>query len=463
MELRDYLRVLRAHWLGIALLLVLSVAVALGISFLQPRLYTAEASGFVRASAEVSATSGALAADQLARNRVTSFVDMGSWRSVAEYTIDELDLDTTPDRLVQQVSVTNPLDTVIIRVEAQAPSPEAARDLAETWIRGMAREIDRTDGDGREGSAAVGLYAGDSARLPTAPSSPNLRLNIALGLLAGLALGLAYAAVRHVLDRRVHDPRDIERVSGIPVIGTLPMDRTLSGGRRILSLDDTGDSASPLAEALRTLRTNVQFMDVDNPPRSIVVTSPLPGDGKSTLASNLAVTLAAAGQHVVLVDADLRRPMATEIFQLPDAGGLTDVLSGRAEIGDVVHTVDPQGNLAVLTAGRIPPNPSEVVGSQRMRDLIATLSEHALVVIDSPPIIPVTDAASLTTAADGAIIVLTAGKTTYEMLEKARTNLDRAHARTLGIVVNRVPRSGAQAVYYGYQYKGDYVSPTADR
>jgi capsular exopolysaccharide synthesis family protein len=199
-------------------------------------------------------------------------------------------------------------------------------------------------------------------------------------------------------------------------------------------------------------------MDVDNPPRTIVVSSPLPGDGKSTLAGNLAVSLAAAGQHVILVDADLRRPMLATLFGLPEGAGLTDLLAGRAEIGDVAHNVDHSRNLAVITAGRIPPNPSELLGSNRMRDLIRKLSEHALVIIDSPPLLPVTDAAVLATAADGALIVVTAGKTTFDMLQRAHENLTKANARTLGIVLNRVPRRGSSAGYYGYQYQGDYAA-----
>ena len=154
-------------------------------------------------------------------------------------------------------------------------------------------------------------------------------------------------------------------------------------------------------------------------PAPIVVSSPLPGDGKSTLAGNLAVSLAAAGRQVILVDADLRRPMLATLFGLPDGAGLTDILAGRAEIADVAHNVDTSRNLAVIAAGRVPPNPSELLGSNRMRDLIRTLSERAFVIVDSPPLLPVTDAAVLATAVDGALIVITAGKTTFEMLHKA--------------------------------------------
>ncbi|BDV29759.1 polysaccharide biosynthesis tyrosine autokinase [Microbacterium terricola] len=460
MELRDYLRILRAHWLGIVLLTVLGAAIAYGWSSLQPRVYTASASGYVASTTAGTDTGSSLVGDQLARAKVTSYVDIGSWRSVAEYAIDDLGLDTTPEALVTRVDVSNPLDTVIIQVKASAGSPEEARDLAESWTRGMLAEIDQIEGDGSAGSAAITLIPGDSARLPSSPSSPNTRLDIALGALIGLALGIGYAVIRHVLDRRVRNPRDIERETGTAVVGSLPLEKELSQERRLLTFDGPAQNQNSSAgtEALRELRTNLQFMDVDNPPRIIVVSSPLPGDGKSTTSANLALSLAAAGQRVVLVDADLRRPVVSSLFGLPEGAGLTDVLAGRAKLADVLQPVGATGNLSVLSAGRIPPNPSEVLGSQRMRELLRTFGAGATVIIDSPPTIPVTDAAVLSTSADGVLLVVSAGRTTYEMLQKALDNIAKANGRVLGVVLNKVPKRGAGAAYYGYQYNGRYYS-----
>lgn len=458
MELRDYLRILRAHWIGIVVLTLVGIGVAAGWTFLQPRIYTAAASGYVAAASLGSDTGSSLIGDQLARSKVTSYLDIGSWRAVAESAITELGLPTTPEHLVTQVDVTNPLNTVVIHVSASASTPEAARDLAEAWIRGMVTEIDKIEGDGTPGSAAVTLIPGDSARLPAAPSSPNVRLALALGALVGLAIGIGYAVVRRILDRRVRDPREIERETHTPVVGILPLDRTLEAGRRLFNFEMSRSGSIPLAEAMRELRTNLQFMSVDNPPRAIVITSPLPGDGKSTLAGNLAMSLTAAGQRVILIDADLRRPMLATLFGLPEGAGLTDILAGRAELDDVVHTIGRSGDLSVITTGRIPPNPSELLGSNRMRELVRTLSAQALVLIDSPPLLPVTDGAILSTVADGALVVVSAGKTTYDMLIKANENLARANARPLGIVLNRVPRRGSTAAYYGYQYRGDYTA-----
>ncbi|WJL94743.1 polysaccharide biosynthesis tyrosine autokinase [Microbacterium sp. ET2] len=461
MELRDYLRILRTHWVGVVLLTALGFAVALGWNTLQPRVYTATASGYVTASGLSGETTSSLVGDQLARSKVTSYLDIGSWRAVAESAITDLGLSTTPEALVRSVEVSNPLDTVVIHVAATASSPEAARDLAEAWIRGMTAQIDAIEGDGSPGSAPVTLIPGDSARLPTSPSSPNTALNLALGTLVGLALGIGYAVLRSVLDSRVRSAGDVERATGIPVVGTLPLERDLDNRREVLNFAGTGGIArGALTEAMRELRTNLQFMDVDNPPRSIVVTSPVPGDGKSTTAANLAMSLAAAGQRVVFVDADLRRPVIAQLFGLPEGAGLTDILAGRATAGDVVQPVAGSRNLYVLTSGRIPPNPSEVLGSQRMRDLITSLTEHALVIVDSPPTLLVSDAAVLSTATGGALIVASVGSTTHEMLDRSVENIRRVNGRVLGLVLNKMPKRG-RAAYENYGYESAGVAVDA--
>ena len=180
-----------------------------------------------------------------------------------------------------------------------------------------------------------------------------------------------------------------------------------------------------VAESFRGLRTNLQYMNVDDPPRAIVVTSPLPGDGKTFTAANLAITLAASGQRTVLLDADLRRPHVASTFGLLPDAGLSDVLSGRAHHTDVLQPVAGSDHLQVMAAGPIPPNPSELLGSDKMRQLINTLTSDAMVIIDSPPLLPVTDSTVLTTRADGALIVVSMGATTYDMLDHALDNSTR--------------------------------------
>ncbi len=462
MELRDYLRIVRAHWIGLVVCLLLGTGLAFGWALLQPRVYTADANGYVAAAGDRDDTNSNYVATSIAMQKVKSYVELGTWRSVAEHAIAELGLNVTPEELVERVTVTNPIDTVILEVAANGSTPEAARDLASAWVRGMQAEIERIESNNPTGNASIRLEAADSARLPTTPSSPNTRLALAIGALVGLAVGGGYAFLRYTLDRRVRSPQVVESETGLTVVGTIPDEKSFADGNRLIPFGGTsggGKSRNQLhaiSEAMRELRTNIQFMDVDNPPQAIVVTSALPGEGKSTTSANLAITLAASGQRVVLIDGDLRRPMVANVFGLPGDVGLTDVLAGRASIQDVAQPVGEHQKLAVVTAGRIPPNPSELLGSQRMHDLVQGLAKKAFVIIDAPPLIPVTDAAVLSHNTDGAILVATVGKTTIDALQKAQSNLDRAGGRALGVVLNRVPRKGSGSAYYGYQYTGDY-------
>ncbi|MGN8027001.1 polysaccharide biosynthesis tyrosine autokinase [Microbacterium sp. 22242] len=464
MDLRDYLRVFRAHWLGMVLITLLGVVVAFGWTLLQPKVYSADASAIVQASADAiggSDVSNAVVGNTLATGRVKTYAALGSSRAVADGVIKDLNLHTTSDELVKQVSVTNAVDTLTLKVTADAATPEKARDLAEAWVRSMSAEVNRLESGDPGKKGAVYLSPVDSARLPDSPSSPNTRLALALGALVGLAIAVGYGLLRYTLDRRIRSVEQVERETGVAVVGTIPEEKSFTADNRLLPFDGGSSNSSDrahlfgIAEAVRELRTNLQYMDVDNPPRIIVVTSPLPGDGKSTIASNLAVTLASSGQPVVLIDGDLRRPMIDTVFGLPHGAGISDVLAGRATIAEVAQRFG-NGQLLVVTAGKVPPNPSEVLGSARMRELLKSIAREAIVVIDAPPLIPVTDAAVLSHSADGAIVVGTVGKTKYEVLAKALANLERAGARPLGIVLNRIPRRGSGAAYYGYQYHGDY-------
>lgn len=464
MELRDYLRIARAHWIGLLLSIVLGVLVALGWTALQPRVYTADASGFVVAVSDQSDAGSSFVNNNLAMSRVKSYVQLGGLRTVAEHAIEELGLAETPEELVRRVTVSNPIDTVIIQVRATGPTPEAARDLATAWVGGLQAEIERLETPDGGGRAGMRLDPAESARLPQSPSSPNVERTVVLGALIGALIGIGYAVLRYTLDRRVRNPEAVEKETGLTVVGAIPDEKTFSETNRLIPFTGSRSAAGEkhglhaIAEAMRELRTNIQFMDVDNPPKSIVITSSLPGEGKSTTASNLAVALAASGRNVILIDGDLRRPTIAKVFGIHGDAGISDVLAGRAEIADVAQPLGRNRNLLVVPAGKIPPNPSEILGSRRMRELVQQLTEEAFVIIDAPPLIPVTDASVLTHNTDGALIVTAVGKTTIEALMKAQANLERAGGRALGVILNRVPRKGAGSAYYGYQYTGEYYA-----
>jgi capsular exopolysaccharide synthesis family protein len=456
MELRDYLRGIRRHLLAILIMTAVGVGVAYAWTLIQTPVYEAHADGIIQAG---DATDGntALTGDAFARQKVETYLAMASWRDTAEAAIDELGLGLSPDQAVARITVVNPANTAILRITAQGDSPEAAVALAQAWIRAIAKTIAQYE-PGTELSPALTIVVAPSASLPTSPVFPDLITSLLVGGVLGLGFGIAFALIRTVSDRRIRSGDEVEARTNLPVVGTIPVADALGGENRLFDPAATKGKGAGFAvsEALRSLRTNLQFMDVDNPPRTIVVNSPLPIDGKSTIACNLALTLAAGGTPVVLVDGDLRRSTVATTMGVPGGAGLSDVLSGRAELTDVLQRTTRSPNLFVLTAGSVPPNPSEVLGSGRMRKLLADLSVHATVIVDAPPLLPVTDGAVLTHQADGALVVVIAGKTTYDLLEKALDTLRKSNGRALGIVLNKAPLRGADASPYSYEYRREY-------
>ncbi|WP_336711215.1 polysaccharide biosynthesis tyrosine autokinase [Arthrobacter sp. USHLN218] len=466
LELRDYLRVLHTYWRGIAAITLVVTLLAFGWTFFQKPVYQAEASGNVMASGAKD-LNALLAADELSKSKATVYQNMAKSRPVAQAVINELGLSLAPDELMQTVEVEAPLDTSELHITASAGDPAEAQNVANAWVTALANQVERMETAGTEDvPAAVRLESLAQAVLPTTPVSPNVKLTLAIGAVLGLMLGLAYALIRNHLDRRVRSADVIEKQFGVPVIGTIPLDKRMQDHRQVVetgAIDNNSDrTAHAMSEALRELRTNLSFVDVDNPPKIIAVTSSVPGEGKSTVTANLAVTIAAAGKRVVVVDGDLRRPVVTSMFGLVPGAGVTDVLSGQAELEDVLQVWGHVPNLAVLGAGRVPPNPSELLGSKAMADMLQQLAAHATVLIDAPPLLPVTDAAILSRIADGAMVVINAGKTSLDEIGKAFGNLAKVDAHIFGAILNRVPTQGADAAQYGYYgqyYQQDEVEP----
>lgn len=462
MELRDYLRGIRRHVLAIVIMTALGVGVAYAWTLVQTPVYEASADGIIQAR-DVVDGAGSLTGDTMARQKVQTYLEMASWEKTADAAIDQLGLQISADQAVGRITVVNPVDTAILRITAQGSSPEDALALAEAWIQGLSTVIDEFEADST-GTAPLNITVASVAALPTAPVFPDLFTSLMVGGVLGLGFGIAFALIRTVSDRRIRSADEVEARTSLPVVGAIPVTDALGNEKRLF--DSSAASTSKgggfaVSEALRSLRTNLQFMDVDNPPRSIVVTSPLPSDGKSTIACNLALTLAASGKPVVLVDGDLRRSTVATTMGLPGGAGLSDVLSGRAELAEVLQRTAASPNLYILAAGSVPPNPSEVLGSGRMRKLLADLAVHATVIVDAPPLLPVTDGAVLTHQADGALIVVSMGKTTYDLLEKSLDTLRKSSGRALGIVLNKAPLRGADASPYTYEYRREYGAPVA--
>lgn len=471
MELRDVIRLLRDHWLAIVAAILLGTIVAFAWSLTQKAVYQADSQGIVTVPVDASGDNRVYAqqvADSLAKSKVGSYLPFATSRDVATLVIQELGLSVDPAALIGSITVASSPDSAVLNVSARASTGEGAQKLADAWVNALATRIQDVDGGGTEAAPtaaepAVSLQTVQAAAIPSSPVYPNIRLVLGIGALFGLVAGLVYAFIRNTLDRRIKTAEMVERLFDLPVVGTLPIDKRLTPDNRIVPEADTTDYVSSdgrhaLAEALRELRTNLQFMNVDSPPRIIVVTSPLPADGKSTVTANLAVTLAASGQRTVVVDGDLRKPTVAKAFGLVPGVGLTDLLIGKAELQDVLQPWGPSGNLWILGAGSIPPNPSELLGSNGMDILLHEIAREAIVIVDAPPLLPVTDGAILTARTDGALVVISAGKTTTDELSKAIQNLERVSGHTLGVILNRVPPRGQIGRGYGYYYTSYYGS-----
>ena len=287
------------------------------------------------------------------------------------------------------------------------------------------------------------------------PVRPRVNLNTLLASMVGLCLALGFIFLLEYLDNTLKSADDFSQSLGLTVLGTVGR---IEGKQYQDKIIASHDPFSPASEAYRMIRSNIQFMSVDRPAKIILVTSPTPGEGKSTTAANLAVVMAQAGLKTIIIDADLRRPVQHQIFQVPNLGGLTDLLcSPELELNGHLRNTSVS-NLQLITCGILPPNPSELLGSQRMGQLLASLKEIADVVIfDSPPAVAVTDAAVLSNRVDGVVLVTQAGKTRRDVARQAILNLQQAGANFFGGVLNRVSKKGG-----GYYYQ-QYYTPNQSR
>jgi capsular exopolysaccharide synthesis family protein len=369
--------------------------------------------------------------------------------------IDELHLRQTPEQLMRNLVATLPTGTATVDVQATAHDPRLARDIANATVVAAAAQVREIQGKHAAASGVVRIQAVEPAGLPTSPSFPVRRRTYPLGLAAGLVLALLWGLFRQRTDTRLRSMDQIEAIAGVTALGAVPATKPLAEDHRQLG----GRGARQAAEAFRQMRTNLRFVAVDDPPRAIVVTSSVAGEGKTTVAANLARVLARGGDPVVLIDADLRRPTLQTIFDVDDSVGLTEVLAGSVDVADVLQPGD-EDHLRLLPAGRIPHNPSELVGSVRMRSLIADLARESFVIIDSPPLLPVTDAALLAAAADGALLVCRASRLRRDHLAQALRNLRGVDGRLLGVVVNAISQ-GWRASRQGYGYYAGAASVTS--
>lgn len=382
------------------------------------------------------------------------------------------DLD---ERLAPLQATLSDLDARIAALPATGPgSAEAAGQALLALRSATSTQYETLYARRQEVAVDISLQRGGAeviaeAKASRDPISPRPVRDALAGAMLGGILGAGIVLLREQLDDRLRSVADVERVLELPVLAQLPVDEMAGAGVSAIS-----HPHSPLSEAIRSLRASVQYTGLDRPLRTIVVTSAMPNEGKSVVSANLAAVCALAGHRTVLVGADLRRPRLSSMFDVKGgAPGLSDVVAGvnglgpasgsgadspspEAPAGIGGRLVKPMANLVFLPAGRTPPNPAELLGSRRMNTVLSELSAGAdVVVIDTPPLLPVADAAIVAAQVDGVILVVALNETREDTARRALAILSGTNARILGVVVNKAPRETVPYYYNGYSDQGD--------
>jgi capsular exopolysaccharide synthesis family protein len=443
MDLRHYLRVLRKHVALIAATTLLCAAGAVVSSLAIAPAYQGTAKLLIVAKTDpTGGVSSALQATMLSQQLIKSFAQILESRATAEAALHLDPLPLTPSQLQAKVHAEPVTDTLLINLTVEDADPVTAKRLTNGVARAFIASVPRL-----QVGSSLRVSLVEAALTPGRPVRPQTRLNLVLGLLLGLTLGVGLAFLREFLDRSIRTPEALETAAGIPVVGTIP---PFKAARQPLPVADQPRTAA--AEAFRKLRTNFAFLSVDRDSVCCVVTSPNAADGKSTVAANLAVALAQSGQRVALVDADLRKPSLHKVFDLSQRVGTTTVLLDQADVHDALQHPG-QGLPAVLTAGQLPPNPSELLGSRRMANLLAELrTTYEVVLVDCAPLLPVTDPMVVSQFADGVLLIARSGTTTRDHAAAVNAACSKAGATVFGAVLNAssVTEADQSATYTYY-------------
>ena len=431
MTLEDLLHLTRRRIGSLVLALVVCVLASMLFAFASPSTYTATSQAYLRvkvAGDPAQSTLSQYNAAQLAAMKADAVVPVFTSAAVAQRVVDSLKLDETAEEFASSVSATRVPETVSVQVSATAYSSHRAQVLADEVVRQAAAEIKDLEGE----DSPVEIVLLSSAELVSATRSPALVTCVAVGLLAGLVLGYIWILVQELLDKSLRGPEEVREALSVPLLGALP---------RVPSLRWLSRGAElKMEEQLRVARTNVLHALSQGGRRVVVVTSAGPQEGTSVTAASLARVLALSGHRVVLVGGDLRAPGTAGLQGSP---GLADVLTGSAYLGEALVKGSVEG-LELLPAGRMPANPSELLGAPMMRDLLRELAADRLVIIDAPPVLRFTDGVVLAARAGGVILVARAGRTSAEDLHEAALAIEQGGGRMLGVVLNNVSELGGK-------------------
>lgn len=438
----DFVATLRRRWLVIMVVALIGAAAGFGVARTTQPLYRSTTSSFV------SLTQGSSVAELVqgttyTQNLVQSFTQLATMPAVLDPVIEELGLSTTARALSRSVTAATPLDTMFVEITAVSPDRRIAAATADAVAASLARQVTEiTPGSAKDPIVRLTVVA--PAVAATVPFTPNTKRTVALGGAGGLAVGIFGVLALSMLDTRVRRTADLPQRSDAVVLGLVPRDRDARKGRPALVAEPDGH----IAESYRRVQTNLQFISAASRVRSFAVSSSVAGEGRTTVAINVAAALAEKGSRVLLVDADLRSPSIAQHTGIDPRDGLTTVLVGEADLRDVVRPWGPAG-LDIVVAGDLPPNPAQLIDSASMQSFLdEATSLYDAVVLDAPPLLPFTDAAVLARHTDGLVMVAGTSKVRRTQVATALSMLDTIDATCLGIVLN-----GANALESGAQHR----------
>lgn len=467
MELLQYWLLIVQNRVVIGASTLVGLVIAAAITFTTTPLYESQAQIFVSTPASSLDISALAQGSSFSQQRVKSYAQIINSPKTLEPVIKRLGLKIDATTLSSMVTASAPMDTVLISLTVTDTNPQRAAAIANAVADQFRVTVGELELHGIAIDSPVKVSTVKDAIPAPAPASPKKAINLALGLLLGFGVGIGLASLRKLLDNSVKNEDDL---LGTPLLAAIGFDDTADENPLVTQI---GRYAAR-TEAFRTLRTNLQYgIFPDLQPQVIVMTSALPNEGKTTSSINLALSLAQAGVKVVLVEADLRRPKVPIYLEMSSKSeGLSELISGTMKltpqsIRKVLHSYESTG-LKVLLSGKIPPNPSELLGSRKFEELIELLrKQFEYVIIDCPPLLPVTDAAIVSAKADGCVLVVHAGVTKKPHYIGSRDAVNAVGSTILGVILNKIPQSSLEYEYgyrYGYpRYYGTNYRPYSNR
>lgn len=431
MTLDGFLSLTRQRIGTLAIILLVCTLTSLGAAAATPVTYTASGVAYLRVNVpiELQDTDSYYAATQMAFRKIDAVIPVFTSEAVGNRVVESLGLDATAAQIAGSLKAEHRQDTVTVTISATAPSAQEAQRIADEAIHQAAEEVRYLEGE----SSPVEIVLMSSATLASTSRSPALSTYLAIGVLAGLVVGYAWIVFRETSDKSLRIADDVRAVLNAPVLGVLTRSRSIPRGAPGQELDRRTE------EQLRALRTNVRHTGAAEHGRILVVTATRKGEGSSTVAAHLARVLALAGQQVVLVEGDLRAPGMADSFGLaPRSRGLAGLLEDTETLDEAMHPT-PVPGLSLIPAGGTPSNPSELLGSPEMRELLRNLAGERLVIVDSPPVLRLTDAAVIAEQADGVLLVVRAGRTRADDVADAVLAIGMGGGTLRGVILNRAP------------------------